>query len=155
MNELQQTRNILNTYSIQRLQIYLFQVPHGIYLDIHVKSKIEKDFKYHMSNQDGKHIMRETEEAEIATSSHTSISTTTTADIGNDSQMENNNRQISSPPVSSSASVALSYLKQPMVVREAAVAAAAAEASNNNPNTPPLDLTKEEDFSKIDQSVGY
>ena len=34
-------------------------------------------------------------------------------------------------------------------------AAAAAEASNNNPNTPPLDLTKEEDFTKIDQSVCY
>ena len=133
------------------MQINLFQGSQGIYLDIHVKSTIY----YHMSNQDGKEIMTETEETEIATSSHTSISTTTTADIGSDSQMENNNRQISSPPVSSSASVALSYLKQPMVVREAAVAAAAAEASNNNPNTPPLDLTKEEDFSKIDQSVGY
>ena len=149
------TQDILNTYSIQRLQINSFQGPHGIHLDIHVKLEIKENFNYHMSNQDGKHIMTETEETEIATSSPTTISTTTTTDIGNDSQMENNNKQISSPPVSSSASVALSYLKQPMVVREAAVAAAAAEASNNNPNTPPLDLTKEEDFSKVDQSVGY
>ena len=107
-----------------------------------------------LSIQDERRIMTETEETTNVTSSPISISTTTRTDIANDSQMENNNREISSPPVSSSASVALSYLKQPMVVREAA-AAAAAEASNKNPNTPPLDLTKEEDFTKIDQSVCY
>ena len=91
-------------------------------------------------------------ETATTTSSSMLVTTTTNTDITNSEHVDNNNRENFSPPVSSSATVALSYLKQPMVVREAA-AVAAAEASKHNPNTPPLDLTKEDDFTKIDQSV--
>ena len=91
-------------------------------------------------------------ETATTTSSTMLVTTTTSTDIINSEHVDNNNRENSSPPAPYSATVALSYLKQPMVVREAA-AVAAAEASKHNPNTPPLDLTKEEDFNKIDQTV--
>ena len=92
--------------------------------------------------------------AETGTPTHSPMRETTSFnnDIAHNEYVDNNNRENSSPPVSASATVALSYLKQPMVLREQA-AAAAAEASNNVPNTHPLDLTKEDDFTKIDHSV--